>query len=101
MTQSDLFTPAPDSVPSTRYRAARKKTRTELVIDYFKAHPNEWIDGMVFAEFAGIYAWRSRISDARLTGMQIENRLRPVGPIPGRFRSEYRFVPTVSAREGE
>jgi hypothetical protein len=75
-----------------------KKTRTELVADYFRSHPNEWIDGLVFAEFAGAYAWRSRISEARASGMVIENRQR-MSMSSGKTISEYRFVPNTSARE--
>jgi hypothetical protein len=78
-----------------------KKSRAELVADYFKAHPNEWIDGMVFAEFAGQYAWRSRIADCRTRyGMQIENRQRMIGPFKSTM-SEYRYVPASSVGEHE
>jgi hypothetical protein len=91
MTQPTFFEPIPSRAESPRFRAP-KKSRTELVIDYFKAHPHQWIDGLVFAEFAGQYAWRSRISDARATGLNIENRQR-VSMQGGPVKSEYRYVP--------
>ena len=127
MTQSSIFDLPPSSVDAPVYRSPQgersgKKTRTELVIDYFVAHPHEWIDGMVFAEFAGQYAWRSRIADARKRGMTIENRQRTerdhaftcpglgAWDIPeacncGRRRvyvvSEYRYVPSSSSPTGK
>lgn len=80
MTTPSLFDLPPSSVPEPVYkprtRTQTEPTRTQMVIDYFKAHPNEWIDGLTFAEFAGAYAWRSRISEARASGMNIENRQR-------------------------
>jgi hypothetical protein len=46
---------------------------------------------MALAELGGQYAWRSRVSDCRLTlGMTIENRQRKVGK---RTISEYRYRP--------
>lgn len=100
--QPTFFEQPPSRVDSPRFTAqtetAPKKTRTELVIDYFQAHPNEWIDGMRFAEFAGQYAWRSRIADARARGLVIENRQRTVKGEHKWFQvSEYRWVPS----EGE
>lgn len=120
MTQTDLFTPVPASAPSPRGEG-EKPSRTQLVAEYFKARPGQWIDGMVFAEFAGQYAWRSRVSDCRTQlGMNIENRLRTVRDhefdcpglsawdMPEACRcgqsrhytvSEYRFVPS-EAQQG-
>ena len=60
------------------------------VEDYFRARPDQWIDGLVIARVGGAYAWRSRVSDCRTLGMTIENRQRKVGEVTV---SEYRFVP--------
>lgn len=96
MTTPSLFDLPPDTVSSPVYKTP-KKTRTELVADYFRSHPNEWIDGLVFAEFAGQYAWRSRISDCRAEfGMVIENRQWSTSD--GKTRSEYRYVPEARSR---
>jgi hypothetical protein len=63
----------------------------DRVAQLFRARPNQWIDGMALAELGGQYAWRSRVSDCRLTlGMTIENRQRKVGK---RTISEYRYRP--------
>lgn len=48
----------------------------DAIAQYFRDHPHEWIDGMVLEGIGGRYAWRSRVSDARLElGMTIENRV--------------------------
>ena len=60
------------------------------VEEYFRARPDQWIDGLAIAQGGGAYAWRSRVSDCRTLGMNIENRQRKVGEVTG---SEYRFVP--------
>lgn len=44
---------------------------------FFRQHPDEWIDGRKLETIAGRYAWRTRVSDLRiLRDMTIENRLR-------------------------
>lgn len=66
-------------------------TFTDAIADYFKARPNQWIDGNELATVGGCYAWRSRVSNARTRyGLTIENRQRRVGR---RVISEYRLVP--------
>jgi hypothetical protein len=79
-------------------------TLTEKLAAHFQSHPNVWLDGKAL-EFAGRYAWRSRVSDCRTKlGMNIENRVRVCHfqdeIVPGRSRhftiSEYRFVPLQS-----
>ena len=62
---------------------------------YFKARPGIWIDGRDLAEVAGNYAWRTRCSDLRKRGLNIENRIRKVDRHNGVDRyavSEYRYV---------
>jgi hypothetical protein len=51
------------------------------VEEYFRARPDQWIDGLAIAQVGGAYAWRSRVSDCRQ---------RKVGEVT---ISEYRFVP--------
>lgn len=65
---------------------------------YFKARPNEWIDGRALETIGGGYAWRTRVSDLRLQrGMVIENRCRRIPkllvPTERVTISEYRWVP--------
>ena len=68
-------------------------TYRDAVAEYFADRPGQWIDGMVLSQVGGCYAWRSRVSDARQTGMTILNRQRKVGR---RTVSEYCYVvPTV------
>jgi hypothetical protein len=69
-----------------------------LVAEFFRQHPHTWINGLQIARFAGAYAWRSRISDARrLHGLMIENRLRTLDG--GEVISEYRYVPAAAPRQ--
>jgi hypothetical protein len=91
MTTPSLFDAVPDTVKTPRFTLP-KKSRTELVADYFLARPGQWIDGMVFEAFAGRYAWRSRIADARKLGMNIVNRQRRL-PGTGAKVSEYKYIP--------
>jgi len=74
----------------------KKRTLTELVADYFTAHPNTWIEMHVFASFAGVGGWRSRISDCRRApfSMQIEQRDYRTRTHDGRTItvSEYRYL---------
>jgi hypothetical protein len=66
---------------------------TQALATYFRARPNVWIDGRDL-EFAGRYAWRSRVSDCRQLGMRIDNRQRRHRRVDGtsHITSEYRFV---------
>lgn len=49
---------------------------TLRVAEYFKAHPNEWINLEVLMTLGGRYAVRTRISDCRLhLGMTIANKV--------------------------
>jgi len=74
-------------------------TFRDRVEEYFRARPDQWIDGLAIAQVGGAYAWRSRVSDCRTLGMTIENRQRKVGEVT---ISEYRFVPAnvVEAKGG-
>lgn len=82
----DLYAPHVLSVP----QAAASRTFTDQLAAYFRERPNVWIDGRDL-EFAGRYAWRSRVSDCRQRfGMQIDNRQRKDDA--GFTISEYRFA---------
>ena len=70
-------------------------TRAAVIAAYFKAHPDRWLDGRELATVGGAYAWRTRISDARRSGMTIENRVRRIGRVA---ISEYRYTPPVAVQ---
>ena len=68
-------------------------TYRDAVAAYFKAHPNQWIDGLELARVGGAYAWRTRVSDCHLQlGMTIENEVRHM-PNSRRKVSLYRYRP--------
>jgi hypothetical protein len=102
------------------YEPAERLSLCDKLEAYLKARPNKWIDGRMFEDIAGRYAWRTRLSDLRKRGMVIENRRRTIythesrcyalqaWDIPGACVcgtsrkvtvSEYRYVPE-GAREG-
>lgn len=61
---------------------------------YFRARPNVWIDGMELAKVGGCYGWRSRFTDLRQRGMEIQNRQERVTVLGNQFtKSYYRYVP--------
>ena len=65
-------------------------TLRDAVAAHFKAHPNEWIDGLELARIGGAYAWRTRTAECRTQlRMNIQNEQRKVGKITV---SLYRFV---------
>ena len=65
-------------------------TRMGRVAQFFHENPDIWIDGMRLAQIGGSYAWRTRVSECRGLGMDIENRQRHEGK---RVISEYRYRP--------
>jgi hypothetical protein len=60
---------------------------------FFRSRPSEWVDGRELARIAGAYGWRTRCSDLRKRGMDIQNRCRRVKLPTGQTVtvSEYRF----------
>lgn len=78
-----------------------RKSRVEVLAEFFRARPGEWHDGMQFASFAGSYAWRTRLSELRRAPflMTIENRQRTARrPDGATFTiSEYRYLPAADA----
>ena len=69
------------------------KARVE---QYFKDHPHEWVSAYTLQKIGGAFASRTRISEARRSGMTITNRCRrietPTGP---QTVSEYRYEPPL------
>ena len=64
-------------------------TYTERIVQFFRTHEGEWVDGQHLSRIGGIYAWRSRVSDARKKyHLTIDNRLRKEVT---RTVSEYRY----------
>jgi hypothetical protein len=83
--------------PGDRVRSAGGSLCDRLAA-YFKARPDQWIDGRELGTVAGAYAWRSRVSELRRApyDMAIENRQRRVG---GFTVSEYRLPVPIAAKE--
>jgi hypothetical protein len=79
------------------------QSRAATLATFFRARPDQWIDGRSL-EFAGRYAWRTRVSDLRRAPyfMTIQNRQRRVARDDGRtfVVSEYRWVPGEAIRTG-
>jgi len=70
-------------------------TLRERVAAFLRQHPNRWIVATSFESVGGRQGWRTRLSDCRRLGMQIENRVRMVRLEDGSSYklSEYRYVP--------
>lgn len=69
-------------------------TLTDQLAAYFEERPNEWIDGLELGRIAGVYAWRSRCSDLRKRGMEIQNKVER--DADGKAVSLYCYVPPES-----
>ncbi len=67
------------SPPTVATALKRRHSYTTAVLDYFRAHPKEWIDAHVLMELGGSMAWRTRVADARKVikkeGGVLENRV--------------------------
>lgn len=44
---------------------ARRQKSTEKLLALFRARPLEWINAETLLDIAGVYAWRTRVSEAR------------------------------------
>lgn len=76
----------------TIHEAARRKTNTDAVAEFFQRRPSAWISAWELERVGGRWAWRTRVSECRtLFGMTIENRQRTEGE---QRISEYRYVPS-------
>lgn len=96
--QPDLFTPverAFDGAPVAERRPDRTSGCARLAA-FFRVRPGKWIDGQELAQIAGVYGWRTRVSELRRPpyGMGIENRQRRRRR---RVISEYRWMPAGDA----
>jgi len=87
---------ATDTPTTTRTRG--RESLTSQLVSFFQAQPHRWIDGRALASRFGVYAWRSRVADARRPpfNLCIENRQsRQVGENGRTYTcSEYRYIPT-------
>jgi hypothetical protein len=79
----------------TVHEASRRQTHVDAVAHLFQARPFQWVSALELEQVGGRFAWRTRVSDARLHfGMTIENRQRTERTPYGTTRiSEYRYVP--------
>ena len=72
------------------------QSRCAKLAKFFVDHRGDWIDGRRISAIAGVYAWRTRISDLRHAPwhLSIENRVRVVDGEDGESYkvSEYRLV---------
>ena len=76
--------------PELDFSAPARETLTDKVAAYFSRYPNQWIDVMALADLAGLGGWRTRVSEARHRGLNIQQRL--IRWPDGRNRSQYRLV---------
>jgi hypothetical protein len=81
-----------------------QSTLAAKVAALFHSEPNIWIGGRRLAGVAGMYGWRTRVSDIRRApySMRIRNRQRTIRKADGaRFViSEYRYEPVSEGKEG-
>lgn len=49
--------------------------KTEAVINLFQSRPNEWISAIALEPVGGRLGWRTRVSEARKAGLNIENKV--------------------------
>jgi hypothetical protein len=86
----------PNEMRRERARRASATTFADDLDAFFRARIGQWVDGMSISRVAGMYAWRTRVSDVRLRfkaeGGDIVNRLRRVETEDGQtvIVSEYR-----------
>lgn len=79
------------SAPSTLSDLLAGDSRCAKLARLFLSRRGEWIDGTELQRVAGVYAWRTRVSDLRKRPwlLSIENRVRWTGRVAS---SEYRLV---------
>lgn len=74
----------------------------DVVAEYFRAHPGEWVSMQTLAGIAGTGGWRTRKNECeRELGMRIENRQSRQQLADGRVirRSEYKYHPAPLLKE--
>jgi hypothetical protein len=88
--------PNPNEARRARARRASASTFVDDLDAFFRERVGQWVDGLSISRVAGLYAWRTRVSDVRLRfkaeGGDIVNRLRRVETADGSTVtvSEYR-----------
>lgn len=81
---------------------ARKPSLADRLEAYFKARPGVWLDGHELIRIAGTFGLRSRISDVRARGLDIENRLRHETRDGVTYTvTEYKFTPAMPTKPGD
>lgn len=76
----------------------------DAIADYFRQHPGVWVDSTILARIGGRNAWRTRISEARVTlGMRILNKQVQRWHGDQQWRASfYRYEPPqITAGQGE
>ena len=76
--------------PELNFSAPARETLVDKMARHFRLTPNVWIDVMELAQIGGIGGWRTRVSEARHRGLNIQQRL--IRWPDGRNRSQYRLV---------
>lgn len=82
--------------PALNFSAPLRQSLCDVLADYFRQHPHQWIDARtVLMPLGGFGGWRTRCSELRTKhGMDIRNRWRTVTDGRQRWRvSEYCFHP--------
>jgi hypothetical protein len=73
-------------------------SRADIIVEYFKSHPDQWISAYTLMELGGKMAWRTRVSDARKQLGRIDNEVRR--DARGVAESFNRFVPVQRGQAG-
>lgn len=72
-------------------------TLREAVAAHFRAHPNQWVSAYTLMQIGGSMAWRTRVSEVRRMGLNIENYVERDSE--GVAKSFYRYSPPVEVEE--
>jgi hypothetical protein len=60
------------------FQPAERLSLCDKLEAYFRDRPHRWLTAQMLMQVAGQMAWRTRVSDLRKRGMDIENRTRRV-----------------------
>lgn len=72
-------------------------TLREAVAEYFRANPGRWVSAYELMKVGGSMAWRTRVSEVRRMGLNIENRVDRDSQ--GVAQSFYRYSPPVKLKQ--
>jgi hypothetical protein len=91
-----------------RAEIERRTRSCRKVLEFLRAHPQQWIAAQDFMALGGAMAWRTRLSDARKVieaeGGKLQNRQWRANAIEGQpatrlmlgpIVSEYRYLPSA------